>query len=284
MSAWLRKQLVRATVFSTPYMPDRTRRLAGPYRWQASSHLDLCSPQCRHGCASSLWEQLSFLFRTCPTAYGGWQGPIAGKPAPTQTSEVSMSVWLRKQLVGATFFSTRYMPDRMRRLAGPYRWQASSHPDLRSRQCRQGCVSSLWEQPSFLLGIYPTACGAWQGPIAGKPAPTQTSAAVNVGMAAQAACGSNCLFYSVPARSHTAPGRGLSLASQLPPRLLQPSMSAWLRKQLVGATVFSTPYMPDRTRRLAGLYRWQASSHPDLCSRQYRHGCASSLWERACPR
>jgi hypothetical protein len=254
-------------------MPDRMRRLAGPYRWQASSHPDLCSGQYRQGCASSLWEQPSFLLGICPTACGAWQGPIAGKPAPTQTSaainvgraaqaaygsnllfysvytrphgalgralslasqlphrppQPSMSAGLRKQLMGATFFSTRtcstacgawqglslasqlpprppqpsmsaglckrlmgatvfstrYMPDRMRRLAAPYRWQASSHPDLRSRQCRQGCASSLWEQPSFLLGIYPTACGAWQGPIAGKPAPTQTFAAVNVGRAA----------------------------------------------------------------------------------------------------
>jgi hypothetical protein len=154
---------------------------------------------------------------------------------PPRPPQPSMSAGLRKQLVGATFFSTRYIPDRMRRLAGPYRWQASSHPDLCSRQCRHGCASSLWEQLSFLFCTCPLAYGAWQGPIAGKPAPTQTSAAVNVGMAAQAACGSNCLFYSVHARSHAAPGRALSLASQLPPRPLQPSMSAWLRKQLVGA-------------------------------------------------
>ena len=52
----------------------------------------------------------------------------------------------------------------------------------------------------------------------------------------------------------------------------------------VGATVFSTPYKPDRMRRLAGPYRWQASSHPDLCRHRCRHECASSLWERACPR
>ncbi|WP_438280440.1 hypothetical protein, partial [Pseudomonas alabamensis] len=38
---------------------------------------------------------------------------------------------------------------------------------------------------------------AWQGPIAGKPAPTQTSAAINVVMAAQAACGSGLARDSV---------------------------------------------------------------------------------------
>jgi hypothetical protein len=158
---------------------------------------------------------------------------------PPRSLQPSVWAWLRKQLVGATVFSTRYMPDRVRRLAGPYRWQASSHPDLCSRRPGHGCASSLWEQLSFLLGICPTACGAWQGPIAGKPAPTQISAAVGLGMAAQAACGSNYLFYSVYARPRAAPGRALSRASPL---------------------------------------------HPGLCSHQCNHGCASSLWERACPR
>jgi hypothetical protein len=175
MSAGLRKQLVGATFFSTRYISDRMRHLAGPYRWQASSHPDLRSRQCRQGCASSLWEPPSFLL-----------GHVRPHVAPGRA----------------------------------YRWQASSHPDLRSRQCRQGCASSLWEQPSFLLGICSTACVAWQGPIAGKPAPTQTSAAVNVGRAAQAAYGSNLLFYSVHVRPHAASGRALSLASQLPPRPL----------------------------------------------------------------
>jgi len=32
---------------------------------------------------------------------------------------------------------------------------------------------------------------------------------------------------------------------------------------------FTTRHMPNRMRCLAGPYRWQASSHPDLCSRQY---------------
>ncbi len=208
------------------------------------------------------------------------------RPPPRQGD----SPWIHRtktgchELVGATVLSTRYMPDRMRRLARPYRWQASSHPGLCSHQCSRGCASSLWEQLSFLFGICPIVGGAWLGPIAGKPAPTQASAAINVVVAAQAACGSNCLFYLVYARPYVAPGKALSLASQLPPRSLQPSMQSWLRKQLVGATVFSIWYMPDRRWHLAGPYRWQASSHPGPCSHQCSRGCASSLWERACPR
>jgi hypothetical protein len=147
-------------------------------------------------------------------------GPAAAGPAPRQGRPPASVLQAVAAPVGATVFSTPHIPDRMQRLAGPYRWQASSHPDLCSRQCRHGCASSLWEQLSFLLRTCPIARGAWQGPIAGKPAPTQTSVALNVGMAAQAACGSNCLFYSVHARSHAAPGRALSLASQLPPRPL----------------------------------------------------------------
>jgi hypothetical protein len=215
------------------------RRLAGPYRWQASSHPDLCSGQYRQGCASSLWEQPSFLLGIYPTAWGAWQGPIAGKPAPTQTSAAVNVGRAAQAAYGSHLLFYSDMFDRMWRLAGP---------------------------------------------IAGKPAPTQTSAAVNVGRAVQAAYGSNRLFYSVHARPHAALGSALSLASQLPPRPPQPSMSAGLCKQLVGATFFSTRYIPDRMRRLAGPYRWQASSHPDLCSRQCRQGCVSSLWERACPR
>jgi len=48
----------------------------------------------------------------------------------------------------------------------------------------------------------------------------------------------------------TAPDRALSLASQLPPRSLQP----------VGAG------MPEQAPYGTGPHRWQASSHPDFCS------------------
>ena len=69
-----------------------------------------------------------------------------------------------------------------------------------------GCTSlpvgrlqgSLWEQLSFLLRTCLTACGVWQAPIAGKPAPTQTSTAVDAGMAAQAACGGLPAIASCP--------------------------------------------------------------------------------------
>gem|GEM_PF-5236806 len=76
-----------------------------------------------------------------------------------------------------------------------------------------------------------------------------------------------------------APVRVLSLASQLPPRPRQPvsSVSAWLRKQLVGLA-----------RHAGGACQGPIAGKPAptqvsaIC--QCRPGCASSLWERACPR
>jgi hypothetical protein len=184
-------------------------------------------------------HRLFYLLHARPHAALGRALSLASQ-LPPRPLQPSMSAWLRKQLVGATVFSTCYM--RPHAALGRALSLASQLPH---RSLQHQIEASLRKQ---LVG---------------------------------ATVFSTCYIH---ARPHAAPGRVLSLASQLPPRPLQPSMSAWLRKQLVGATVFSTPYMPDRMQRLAGPYRWQVSSHPDLRSRQCRHGCASSLWERACPR
>jgi hypothetical protein len=76
--------------------------------------------------------------------------------------------------------------------------------------------------------------------------------------------------------------KALSLASQLPPRSRQPvsSVSAWLCKQLVGAGLPAMQAASDKALSLAS----QLPPRPQQPSVQCRLGCASSLWERACPR
>ncbi len=51
-----------------------------------------------------------------------------------------------------------------------------------------------------------------------------------------------------------APDRALSLASQLPPRSLQPVGVGMLRKQLVGAGLPAMQAMIDRVLSVAGQY------------------------------
>ena len=59
----------------------------------------------------------------------------------------------------------------------------------------------------------------------------------------------------------SAPGRALSLASQLPPRSGQP-----VGVDRAAQAACESGFARDCRWRLAGPYRWQASSHPDLCS------------------
>gem|GEM_PF-5463263 len=118
----------------------------------------------------------------------------------------------------------------------------------------------MWEQLSFSTGYIPDRMGRCVGLPATQAAPDRALSLasqlplrslqpVGVDMAAQAACGSNCLF------------------------LLGTYPTVW-------ADVWA---YPRRRRRLTGPYRWQAPTQISAACR-CRHGCASSLWERACPR
>gem|GEM_PF-4810875 len=162
--------------------------------------------------------QLSLTLWSLPVMQGGaWQGPIAGKPAPTQTSVAcrcrhgcASSLWGLARDCCASSLWERACPRCRRRLAGPCRWQASSHTDL----CSLSMSTWLRKQ---LVGACPRLL---------------RKQLVGAGLPAMQA----------------APDRALSLASQPPPRRAQPAGMATAAQRFL--SVWSAcPGSPSRRPR-----------------------------------